>query len=440
MECSQILLTLWRKYGVGYVEDNWHVFINDIKEFVASNGQVSHTLLYKDYLLKLQEIMQLKFKEAMDWHFNHIGSKIVEFICRLFKEFPLSTSMILDKLFEKCPYKRLPIEQQYYYFKLMLSIANKCTNLEETILSLCFDKLLQIDADTKTYWRSKLILDFNAINEQIHKSHKKIYTETENKINAILTLLFDYFDNRVKNLQNNDIEEFADTLLNIFEETILPSHKTNYIQYVILYLLSINGFAIFREKFISLLIIQSANNKLYKEQRVVLLSYFASIIALNNFLDLTFTLEALQLFIAKHSEDNVYPYFVQSLAYILYHKIDLLKNHTEIFDSLMKIMKDREVLRLLEPNLIEGLHKTVKEISIESSKKGTTPIVMYWLFGGNNYLPVLYQKLEGKLIHLTSAQKEQAATPQALEKVLKRSVEKKVVGLEVDQVSLLLNH
>jgi len=440
MECSKILLTLWRKYGADYVEDNWHVFINDAKEFVASNGRISHTLLYKDYLLKLQEIMQFKFKETMDWHFDHIGIKIVDFICKLFKEFPLSTSRILNKLFEKFPYKRLPIEQQYYYFKLMLSIATRCTNIEETILSFCLDKLLLIDADTKTYWRSKLILDFNVIKERIHKSHKKIYNETEKKINVILNLLFNYFDNRVIGLVNNDIEEFANMLLKIFEERILPLYKTNYIQYAILYLLSIAEFGIFREKFISLLIIQSANRKLYKERRIVLLSYFASIIALNNFLDLTFTLEALRLFITEHSKDNIYPYFVQSLAYILCYKVDLLKNHTEIFDSIMKVVNDKEVLQLFEPNLVECLSSTVKEISAQSGKKEKTPIAIYWFFGGVNYLPVLYQKLEGKMLHLTFIQEEQAKEKTTTLKVSEKSVNKKVRELYSSQISLLLSH
>jgi len=402
VECCRILLALWKRYGENYTEGKWHVFTNDTKQFVASNSKSIHTLLYNDYLLTMQEKIMMNFRENMEWHFNEVGKKIVELVCKLIKEFPLSSSIILNKLFERFPYRRLPVEQQYYYFKLILSIANKCINMEEAILSFCMEKLLLIEADTKTHDRDTILLDPEVIKMDIEKSNRRIYNDTECKINAILSLLFDYFDNRLVD------NEFADMMLRIFEERILPTHKTNYIQYVIMYLLAIPSFGVFREKFVSLLVIQSMNQKVFIERRVTLLSYFASVIGTLTFLDSSFILQALRLYIMEYEnkEETIDAYFVESLIYISYYRINLLKEHKDILNSIIKIIFKKETLQtnLLQCllNAIKAEEYTNKKAIIKEIEGGTKKvrrkeITMYWFFGGFNNLPIIKQRLKGIL-------------------------------------------
>lgn len=425
-ECSQILLTLWKKYGEDFVEGNWHIFTNDAKEYVASNGKTSRVLQYRDHLLALQQKVSLQFKEAMEHHFAKVGTKVVDFICALFKEFPLSSSTVLGKLFEKFPYKKLPLEQQYYYFKLMLTIAGRCTSMEEGIVSFCVGKLLLIDADAKTYWRSKVVFDAEAVGERLEKAVRKVYDETENKVSAVLGLLFEYFDKRLEASMNceSELEEFADMVLKIFEEEILPSHKTNYIQYMLLYLLAAPVFNIFREKFISLLLIQSADQRVFHEKRVVLLSYFASTIGLSTFLTPQFIAEALRIYIADHANDSktLYPHFVQSLAYVLCYKVDLLRECAEVYELMTSLLLDGEVLRVVEPNLRECLLNTVGSEGAceEEGKKKETTAAMYWFFGGVNYLPIIHQKLKDKLLHLPIVQKRKVEPKTSVKAGLKK--------------------
>eukprot|EP01022_Parablepharisma_sp_SALTPOND_P013976 TRINITY_DN1878_c0_g1_i2.p1 TRINITY_DN1878_c0_g1~~TRINITY_DN1878_c0_g1_i2.p1 ORF type:complete len:654 (+),score=32.79 TRINITY_DN1878_c0_g1_i2:546-2507(+) len=426
-EFTNVLLALCQKHGQNYAQNDWQLFYTNYPNrlfFAVSNTGQKFPILYKDHLLSMQEAFMAKAKESREAHFGKIGSKIVEFICTLLREFPLSSPVVLKTVFDKFPYKKLPLEHQHHYFKTTLAITSKFTNVEERAIGLCVEKFLQIDVDARTHWRNTIILDTEQIQDRINKYERKVYHETEKKINIILELIIEYLDQRVAKavqLGKSEIEEFTDMLLKIFEDKIMASYKSNYIQYILLYLASIPELEIFRQKFVSLLLIQSSNPKEFREKRIVFLNYFASFIGISNFLEPELIIEAMRIFLAEcyKASGKMLPYMIQALVYILCYKYDALKTDIGIINEITNFLfvKKPEMLCQLEPNMLSDLLNLIKLENLRWKKPGiaaieatrskqTAPFLpAYWFFAGVNYLPVIKQKLEGKLVHLTLAQR-----------------------------------
>lgn len=126
------------------------------------------------YIKCLSEIRDQAYasqRESMAARYKANGAKIAEFFTDIIKSFPLSKAQVMQSLMGKFPYKKVKIEQQYSYFKMLLEIANQSESLEEQILSICIDKLIQIDADINI---SKKNQSINNVQE-IEAKHNVIY-------------------------------------------------------------------------------------------------------------------------------------------------------------------------------------------------------------------------------------------------------------------------
>jgi hypothetical protein len=75
----------------------------------------------------------------------------------------------------------------------------------------------------------------------------------------------------------NKAKEFIENLIKIFEEKILTTFKSTYIQFIIIFAFSCKHLAVFREKFLSLLILKAFDRELDENIRIYCLNYIASL-------------------------------------------------------------------------------------------------------------------------------------------------------------------
>ena len=460
-EFTSVLIALCQKHGQNHSRVYYTTSNNPDRSFYAISDQTGEKTLipHKDYLFSMQLSADALSQTRMKSHHEQIGSKIADFVCALLKEFPMSCSMVLKTLFERFPYKKLPIELQYHYFKTMLGIALRCANAEEQIISYCIEKFLQIDVDVKTHWRNTIILDTEKIQQRLNKSGKKIYSETEKKIDVILGLFIDYVDQRLVQFKGiNDLErskiateDFIDMILKVFEEKILPSHKTNYVQYILLYMASIPDLEIFRQKFVSLLLINSSNKSLFIDKRIVLLNYFASFIGICEFIESELVIEAIKILLAEYNNkqcsQKVVPAITQCLAYMICYKFGIIRSEGELMNDLFSHFFNPDLLSKVDPNVLNELSETIKGESAGGKKmaaiaaieaalskqvrEGIVATNSYWYFAGINYLPSIKQRVEMKLSHLTLHQKlekQRAETGKAQKLPSPTAMPKKLLG------------
>lgn len=102
--------------------------------------------------------------------YDRKGGKVVEFISRTLQGFLLSQPQIVQVLVERFPYKKLKLEQQYLYFRMMTELAVKCESAEEQIIGICVERFLQIDADIEATHKAMIITDAQQIEEKLNVS------------------------------------------------------------------------------------------------------------------------------------------------------------------------------------------------------------------------------------------------------------------------------
>lgn len=356
--------------------------------------------------------------------YDKYGPRIVNFILRVINEFVLSQPQIMQVLTERFPYKKLKLEQQYLYFRLIVELSQKCQGLEEQLFTLCIDRFLQIDADieisnlipTKVEQTKGIITnDQNQMEEKMRRNLTRIHPEPEIKVGFLLEVIISSIDSSIKNATKQNepflLEEYVDLLLKIFEEKIIPAHKTNYVQYIYLYLFSIPELQIFREKFLSLLLLQSFNEKLAISLRLRFLNYLASFLATSRNHNLNeILIPTLKMILEKINVTDLKfrTHIIQTLLYTLCYKWGTVENTSIIKEIFNKILENSvgqlpyiDQTILLEISLLlQKIDNTkyANEISVfdnallEQKNKHLHPVNAYFLFAGTMFNPVIIDK------------------------------------------------
>jgi hypothetical protein len=123
---------------------------------------------YLKCIARIRDDVLTKRTETMKQAYEKQGIHIVELISKTLQTFLLSQPQIIQVLLERFPYKKLRLEQQYFYFRMVLELAAKCESAEEQLLGICFDKFIQIDADidAQTH-RAMIMTDAEAVDEKL---------------------------------------------------------------------------------------------------------------------------------------------------------------------------------------------------------------------------------------------------------------------------------
>jgi hypothetical protein len=123
---------------------------------------------YLKCIATVRDEMFAKRVQALNETYEKKGPLVVELISKTLQGFLLSQTQIMQLLTERFPYKKLRIEQQYLYFRMMLELAVKCESTEEQIIGLCIEKFIQIDADIEAGHKAVIITDTQTIEERIN--------------------------------------------------------------------------------------------------------------------------------------------------------------------------------------------------------------------------------------------------------------------------------
>ncbi len=223
-------------------------------------------------------------------------------------------------------------------------------------------------------------------------------------------------------------EDFTDTLLTIFEDKVLASHKTNFVQYILAYVASLPTMEVFRQKFLSFLLLQAFDPKLFPSKRIVLLEYLGSFLAACDFLEPELVVEAMRIFVSEFRQKlapfskPISVHALQALLTVFCYRFDTLKTDRETMLAIMESLlpaaggllgqMDSEVLketltllRLQEVVVAKNAVATVETAIGQQAAETAVPISVYMYFSGILHLPILQQKLDGKLGYLTHTQK-----------------------------------
>ena len=223
-----------------------------------------------------------------------------------------------------------------------------------------------------------------------------------------LNIIIEYLDTKIKALKTVDMEEFVNFYLKLFEEKILTSHKTNYVQYLILYIFSIPNMNLFREKFLSLLILRSFNEDLTLNIRLRFLNYLSSFIASAKLFDTKILIATMTMISDKltSADTKFRTHIIQSLLYIICYKWNIIESFIVSNKILFTIIKDRSLTYVEESILLEATLLFQKLDAMKYSEdifalnkalaeqKKVHPIKAYFLFSNNSgYLPIIEMKM-----------------------------------------------
>ncbi len=123
---------------------------------------------YLKCIAKVRDDVLARRAEAMKSGYERLGPKVVELVNRTVQSFLLSQPQIMKVLLERFPYKKLRLEQQYFYFRMVLELAAKCESAEEELLGMCIDKFIQIDADIDSGHKAAITTDTQAVEEKLN--------------------------------------------------------------------------------------------------------------------------------------------------------------------------------------------------------------------------------------------------------------------------------
>ncbi len=250
------------------------------------------------------------------------------------------------------------------------------------------------------------------------------------KANLLLGLFINYAGDSISHIREKagepgEIDEYIDQLLKVFEEKIIPAHKTNYVQYVFLYLFSRGDMQIFREKFVSLLFLQAFNDKLFVGIRLRYLNYFASFLASAQKAEGQMVAAALRMVLQKlpGSATKLRTHIVQSLLYVACYRWREVKDELGLAKELVStLIRDEEksllfvessilsecllLLRHLDHVEYAGEIAVLEKVCAEQKEKRVRPVSAYFLFGAAGTMPVVDEKLREDVCLMTYRQTE----------------------------------
>eukprot|EP01016_Furgasonia_blochmanni_P032492 TRINITY_DN3350_c0_g2_i3.p1 TRINITY_DN3350_c0_g2~~TRINITY_DN3350_c0_g2_i3.p1 ORF type:complete len:590 (+),score=110.26 TRINITY_DN3350_c0_g2_i3:163-1932(+) len=212
-------------------------------------------------------------------------------ITKIADTYPLTIKYIANTLNDVFPHKRHDERTQKLFLCQILRISLKVPKLQNSILSMIFERLLCIDAEISSHHLAQSHIDFE--NESYHHDFHSEFSvivqndEMARKLDSLLIILFDFIDFHLPSktlnenpfmsngspanniLREHNREQKANDIfvymLELFERHVLLAHQSKFIQFVLFYMCSFyQEYPSFTQKFLSLLIRNVRNENLSK--------------------------------------------------------------------------------------------------------------------------------------------------------------------------------
>jgi len=173
--------------------------------------------------------------------------KILDFLIKIFKLYPLSVTYLPAILKDIFPHRRFNEDIQKIFLINILKLTIKFDRIRTLVLDACLQKLVEMDVELKLYRQG----------DKVDPSNQ----EMANKLDGLLLIIFDYLDFAFQinvrsqttcfgQIQPNSslaessskerqalLENFFE-LLDIFQGHLLMTYQSKYVQYIFFYLCS----------------------------------------------------------------------------------------------------------------------------------------------------------------------------------------------------------
>jgi RNA polymerase I-specific transcription initiation factor RRN3 len=270
-------------------------------------------------LAELPKSTSSRTLHAADDDYRQNANRIHHGIRNLLSLVPTGQSELFPILAYNFPYKKADIEIQQTYISELFKICEYFPGIQSNILKLIITKCLEIDVEIvieesgevkiteieafetiETNDASNNIFSLDETEtvktqgfRQRSSDNHKISDEVSimaDKLDVLLHHLIQYLTNEInKNKRDVNLNLFQ-TLLNIFEEKVLTTYRSKFVQFILFYVAGIthqSGYK-FSEMFASRLLKLFLNPNVASMTKQSSVLYFASYISRANFLSIRF--------------------------------------------------------------------------------------------------------------------------------------------------------
>ncbi|EGG23668.1 hypothetical protein DFA_05802 [Cavenderia fasciculata] len=227
--------------------------VNRFIDFIIN--LVTYNSAYADECFKMLVGAFEPYKQAIANGINVVDYKKWEMIAmkvhflfnKIISTFPLTTPLLASTLAHRFPHRVHSVEIHHFYFKNALFVTRYCPTIALSILTSSIDTLVNID--------SSISLDEIPDDEDLQfniEENKSEGAQMAHKLDILMALMFEYLnacfgvktakenmfaielnqkEGDIKNLQ----DEMFHNLIKAFDNSVLPTYKSKYVQYLIFY-------------------------------------------------------------------------------------------------------------------------------------------------------------------------------------------------------------
>ena len=182
-------------------------------------------------------------------------SHIHDVLCKILKVVPMSSKLLLQSLRGRFPYIVHGTHTHEVYVYALIQILDYAPQLRSDILSLIINRLVVLDVniprvetdnededlmDDSSECESTLGNESNVVEDKDTTEADKVHP-TAHKLDVCMELILKYMHNSCFAegvLQIDSLRSLYLDLLRIFETVILPTHASQYVQYIMFYICS----------------------------------------------------------------------------------------------------------------------------------------------------------------------------------------------------------
>ncbi|XP_076636521.1 RNA polymerase I-specific transcription initiation factor RRN3 homolog Tif-IA [Colletes latitarsis] len=296
------------------------IFIETLLQLKWTNRSLEVTSAYKAFLEDLicMQIYYAKYvidnlveqfkpdENDMEWEAGQCReedvqrlSHIHDVLCKILKIVPMSSKLLLQSLRGRFPYIVHGTHTHEVYVYALIQIFEYAPQLRSDILSLIINRLMVLDVNIprlETDNKDEDIIDDSSECDSTFGNENNIVedndiTETDkihpiaHKLDVCMTLILKYMHNSCfleGVLQIESLKSLYFDILQIFETVILPTHASQFVQYIIFYICSFKTAVV--EAFVDWLWNKVSDPNIPPIIRQSSVAYIASLLVTANFI------------------------------------------------------------------------------------------------------------------------------------------------------------
>jgi len=168
---------------------------------------------------------------------------------------PRGRSELFPIMASHAPFRGRPEAELGWYYKQCLAVLRYLPSIQGQVLELIVDKCIEIDVEIKIKDGGEAVIDHNkdeddddAIFDLEVNTAKESTTKADvlsvdtqvdemaDKLDSLMLLVFQFIESRASNFGRDSVLALYGIFIGVFESSILITHKSKFVQFLILYL------------------------------------------------------------------------------------------------------------------------------------------------------------------------------------------------------------